>query len=636
MHLALGFRIRCCLIEASLHSLAGNIPPDLLAMLVVDKIWTFDQAINHIRMDTDGSNQSEAISALLPVLPSEKMQNILYLFFSLNNKEIGVVKDFVSYLPAHLLEDVLSYARVQDSIEVRARRICELTQRLPQLLPEALSLVKNVIEMKTRGFLIGILIETSTDKYLDELLMEIQDIPNFRLRIKLLYELAKRSLNAKQAFLSSAIEILSKIKEELLFEEINLDYDEDYDDEYYRGEVLSDLVQYIPDEYLEDVLQAIRKLRIKDFRSKLLCDLVKRKPEVLKEAILATREAYYPAGFFEPLIWTWPSFGEQLCELAPYSPDLTDEIIELLKKIHDEHYRLKLLCYSVANLPLDKMEKVLPIAKNILAGFEFVGIYELEKLFTSFAERLPDAQLGEVLDLVNQLSNQQDRILAFCALLKRMPSLAPNILALTKIIGDIDKQRLLVTALAQCDLRLAQEILSQARKIKENQIRAELLVNLTHCMPEILDESLMAVKDVVDEFSRKELLINLIEHLPESKLMKILPETKRLSDESKEDIIIAMLKRSPTIQQKEILLLTKEIKETYSHARILKQLTLHDLDLIKRIVHIGANTVVVLKNGDSFTTTPEELPKFIPNQSIEKALNSYRKFENSVVQLVDG
>jgi hypothetical protein len=52
----LGGEVRCALVEASLHSLAGNIPPALLAALVEKGVWTPAQGLAYARQVPDPGN----------------------------------------------------------------------------------------------------------------------------------------------------------------------------------------------------------------------------------------------------------------------------------------------------------------------------------------------------------------------------------------------------------------------------------------------------------------------------------------------------------------------------------------------------------------------------------------------------
>jgi hypothetical protein len=66
----LGGEVRCALVETSLHSLAGNIPPALLAALVEKGVWTPAQSLAYARQVPNPEQQAEALAKLAPHLPA--------------------------------------------------------------------------------------------------------------------------------------------------------------------------------------------------------------------------------------------------------------------------------------------------------------------------------------------------------------------------------------------------------------------------------------------------------------------------------------------------------------------------------------------------------------------------------------
>jgi len=73
----LGGEVRCALVEASLHSLAGNIPPALLAALVEKGVWTPAQGLAYARQVPDPGQRAEALEELAPHLPPDLLEQAL-------------------------------------------------------------------------------------------------------------------------------------------------------------------------------------------------------------------------------------------------------------------------------------------------------------------------------------------------------------------------------------------------------------------------------------------------------------------------------------------------------------------------------------------------------------------------------
>ena len=73
----LGQEVRCALVEASLHSLAGNLPPELVAQLVRGGLWQPRQALTYARQMPDEGQRARALAALAPRLPPERLSEAL-------------------------------------------------------------------------------------------------------------------------------------------------------------------------------------------------------------------------------------------------------------------------------------------------------------------------------------------------------------------------------------------------------------------------------------------------------------------------------------------------------------------------------------------------------------------------------
>lgn len=78
--------IRCMLIENSIHSLASNIPPELLAELAKTGIWSYARCLEVIRQKSDSNDQIDALCLLAPEMPSFLFQEVLTLILSFKDE----------------------------------------------------------------------------------------------------------------------------------------------------------------------------------------------------------------------------------------------------------------------------------------------------------------------------------------------------------------------------------------------------------------------------------------------------------------------------------------------------------------------------------------------------------------------
>mgnify|MGYP001024349337 CR=1 FL=1 len=289
----LGTEIRCALIEASLHSLVANLPPQLPVWLVQHHLWTPRQALTYICQNPDEGNRAEALEELLPSLSPELLPEALAAA-----REIGyayararVLTALAERLPPELLPEALAAAREIKDVEDRARVLTALAERFPEILPEALSAAR--------------------------------EIKNASYRARALTALAKRFPEVLPEVLPEALAAARKIKNE----------------RHRTG----DLTERLP-EVLPEALAAAREIKDADARARVLTALTERMPELLLEALAAAREiedASYRARVLTALAERLP------LELLPEALAAAREI----KDADDRAHFLTALAPRLAELP---------------------------------------------------------------------------------------------------------------------------------------------------------------------------------------------------------------------------------------------------------------------------------------------
>jgi len=151
----LGTEIRCALIEASLHSLAGNIPPALLAALVEKRVWTPAQGLAYARQVPDPWQRAEALEKLAPHLPENLLARALAAARGI--RDAGDRAQALAALAPHLppderpqvLAQALAAARGIRDAGDRAQALAALAPHLPpderpQVLAEALAAAREI------------------------------------------------------------------------------------------------------------------------------------------------------------------------------------------------------------------------------------------------------------------------------------------------------------------------------------------------------------------------------------------------------------------------------------------------------------------------------------------------------------
>ena len=154
----LGREVRCALVEASLHSLAGNIPPALLAALVEKGVWTPAQSLAYARQVPNPEQQAEALEKLAPHLPPDLLPQALAAARNIGDESARAhaLAALAPHLPEDLLKQALDAAREIGDATARARALATLAPHLPedlreQTLREALDAARGIGDADDRA-----------------------------------------------------------------------------------------------------------------------------------------------------------------------------------------------------------------------------------------------------------------------------------------------------------------------------------------------------------------------------------------------------------------------------------------------------------------------------------------------------
>jgi hypothetical protein len=172
----LGDEIRCALIEASLHSLAANLPPELPALLVQHGLWTPRQALTYIRQNPDEWQRAQAFEKLLPFLSPELLPEALAAAREIKDEYTAPTPDRPGGSPAGSLPEALAAAREIKNADGRARALAALAERLPEVWPEALAAAREIKDANARAKALTALAERLPPELLPEALAAAREI----------------------------------------------------------------------------------------------------------------------------------------------------------------------------------------------------------------------------------------------------------------------------------------------------------------------------------------------------------------------------------------------------------------------------------------------------------------------------
>jgi hypothetical protein len=585
----LGDEIRCALVEASLHSLAANLPPQLPALLVQHGLWTPRQALTYIRQNPDEWQRAQAFEKLLPFLPPELLPEALVAA-----REIKDADDRARALTAlaerfpEVLPEVLAAAREIKYADARARALTALAERLPpELLPEALAAAREIEGANDRAEALAALAERLPE-LLPEALAAAREIEDAKFRALALAALAERLPEVWPEVLAAAREIK---------------------DAHARAEVLTALAERLPPELLPEALAAAGEIGNEKWRAKALAALAARFPEVLPEALAAAREI----GDADDRAFVLIALVERL------PPELLPEALAAARGIDDERSRARALTVLAAHLPPELWPEVLAAARKIKDA------HARAKVLTALAARLPEL-LPEALAAAREIKDADDRADVLTALAERLPEVWPEALAAAREIEGADDRARVLTALAErLPPELLPEALAAAREIKDAHARAEVLTALAERLPpELLPEALAAAREIEGADDRARVLTALAERLPEL-LPEALAAAREIGSEwYRAEALAALAERLPPELLPEALAVARKIGDVYTRAFVLTALAECLPELLPEALAAAREIKYADARANVLTALAERLPEVWP-----EALTAAKKIKDA-------
>jgi hypothetical protein len=442
----LGGEIRCALMEASLHSLAGNIPPALLVALVQQKVWTSVQGLAYARQMPDPQQRAEALSALVPYLPPDLL---LAAFAAIQDIEdefarARALRALAPHLPPDLI--LASFAAVQDIEDefARADALGALAPHLPpDLLLAAFAAIQDIEDEFARADALGALAPHLPPDLLPAALAAAEDIQNADARADALRALAP---HLPSDLLSAALDAVWYITNKSA-----------------RTRALSALAPYLSSDLLRAAFAAIQDIEDEFARARALRALA---PHLPPDLILAAFAAVQD-------IEDESARAAALGALAPHlPPDLLLAAFAAVQDIEDEFARADALGALAPHLPLDLLSQALHAALIADQDIPLLWTVRTDAL-AALAPRLPYQLLRDALATVQNITDKRYRVHVLGALAPHLPP-------------DLRSQEL-------------RDALAAVQNIGRKHDRARALGALApHLPPDLLRAALAAARDVRD------------------------------------------------------------------------------------------------------------------------------------------
>ena len=620
-----GLACRYALILASLNSLAGNIPPDLLSALVGEGIWTVSQGLAYARQMLDPRQRADALEGLVPHLPRSQQAGVqgevLATAQAMANEyyRADALARLGPYLPERLLGEALAAARAIKDENARGRALARLGPHLPEglqaeVLGEALTAVRTMEHGHARIEALEWLAPHLPEKLLEEALAAAREMKyetdRARALVKLGPYLPEKLL--REAFVSARA----------------------FTDKKARAEALAGLGPYLPEKLLTEALAAARAIRDKEARAEALAGIgphlpARQRSGVLREALAATRSIRERWARAPMLVRLGPYLSEELLGkaltmaqaidsgrhraqalegLAPHLPEkLLGKALDVACAIEYELDRAMALAKMAPHLPSALLEKALAVAwviedeaargqalaglaAYVAASHRAVVISEAlaaaratpEAEVPTFilkwlAPHLTEGLLAEALVVAQDVRDEGARTWALELLMPYLPArLLPT--ALTAVVA-LGNKWTSARALASVGQRLPSvqraeallQALDFARAIQDEEARAQVLAGLGPYLPEdLLEEALGAVQAIQHEETRARVLVQMAPRLPEELLPKALSIAWAIENHWARERALAGLR--PYLSAEEALATAKAIRYLVSRAQALAEL----------------------------------------------------------------
>ena len=511
----LGGEIRCALMEASLHSLAGNIPPALLVALVQQKVRTSVQGLAYARQIPDPQQRAEALSALVPYLPPDLL---LAAFAAIQDIEdefarADALGALAPHLPPDLLPAALAAAEDIQNADARADALRALAPHLPldlrsQALHNALAAIRDIKDASTRAAALTALVPHLPpdlwSQALHDALTAAQDIRDASDRAAVLGALAP---HLPSDLLSAALDAVWYITNKSA-----------------RTRALSALAPYLSSDLLRAAFAAIRDIEFAFARADALRALAPHlSPDLLLAALTATQD-----------IEDASTRAAALGVLVPHMlPDLRSQAMRdalaAVRDIEDESVRAAALDAFIPHLPSD----LLPAAFAAIQDIRDTSA-RIDALY-ALVPHLPSDLLPAVFVATQDVRGAFVRADTLCV---PAPHLPPDLLpAAFAAVQDIEDKSARADALGALVSHLSPDLLPAAfaavQDIEDKSVRADALGALApHLPPDLLPAAFVAVRDIEDEFARARALGALAPHLPPDLLLAAFAAVRDITNES--------------------------------------------------------------------------------------------------------
>jgi hypothetical protein len=640
----LTLQIRCVLIENSIRSLAGNIPPLLLTELGKSGLWSYARCLAIIKQIPNSRQLADAITELGPHIPKTLLEEILSIAHEIKDEYdrarafSAIIPHLADELKASVLEEALSAAREIKDEAARASALSAIIPHLPDelkasVLEEALSAAREIKDEAARASALSAIIPHLSNELkasvLEEALSAAREIKDEAARASALSAIIPHLSNElKASVLEEALSTAHEIK-----------------DEAARASALSAIIPHLADDLkasvLEEALSAVREIKIESARASTLSAIIPHladelRASVLEEALSAARKIKNEFARASALSAIIPHLADELrasvleealsavreikdesaraSALSAIIPHLADELkpqtLSAVRQIKDESARARAFSDIIPHLSEDLKPQALSAVREIQD--EFDRAYALSDIIPHLSEDLKP----QALSAVREIKDESARASALFAIIPHLSEdLKPQALSAAREIKDEAARASALSAIIPYladDLRASvlEEALSAAREIKNESTRAYVYSKIIpHLSDNLKSQTLSAVREIKDEAARASALSAIIPHLADdlkaSALEEALSAVREIKDEAaRASALSDIVPHLPEDLKPQALSAAREIKDESARASALSDIIPHLADDLRAsVLEEALSTAREIKNESARAST---------------------------------
>ncbi|MFG6105343.1 NB-ARC domain-containing protein [Leptothoe sp. EHU-05/26/07-4] len=659
---------RYTLIATSLNSLAQNIPSQLIAVFVKQKIWKPAQGLVYVEQCQSSSQRADGLTQLAPYLPEVLMSKALDVARSIPDESCRAraLSELAKHLPGPLISEVLSMARLMQNKFSQAFVFSRLASHLPEAqLKEALEIVRSIQDESSQvGFLFRLapyLPKAQLSEALNALSLQSEshrvialialaqllsnDILSevyLREALEIVYVMQNESSWVSQTFWSGPEALLSGyLGLHALAGRLDIRFSS-------KADALRELAPYLSEAQLNDVLKMVGRMQNEASQVDALFGLaphlstaqLSKALEIVRlmqdEAsqgnalfVLALRLSEAQLNDALKMVGRMRDEASQvnaLYRLAPYlsKKDLMSRALDIVRSMHNESSQGSSLRWLAPYLSeKDLMSRALDIIRSMPS--KIIQSHTLDKLARYLPEDLSSKDLGMLCSMQHEYGYGQVQVL-----IGLIPHLSDGLSEALEAVSLLQDESFQVSALSRLAQYLSQESMSKAlgivRSMRSEAAQSDALCGLAQYLSKTgsMSKALGIVRSMRSEAAQSDALCGLAQYLSTVELNKVL-EMVRSMQQSKDSSsqAKALVGLAPYLSSEELLRKALDvvcsIQSKSAQSNVLlkgSQYLLSSKELLRK----ASNMVRSIQDEFSQTNTLRELAPYLSAGLRSKAL----------------